>query len=101
MAELKGPGAMTGVNLIAKVYDNGRTKDDKTHFVDVQIDARDPRGPAQTNLHLRSKPIRGDDGKTRFNNGVPYSVGQLQEIVKAAGPNTEPILKDNEKVGTL
>ena len=102
MAFLKGKGAMTGVNLIAKVYNNSATKDNKSHYIDVQVDARDTRGPEQTNLHLRSDRVMGDDGKTRYNNGAPYSVGQLQEIVKAAGPNTEPILdKDNKAVGTL
>jgi hypothetical protein len=102
MALLKGKGAMTGVNLIAKVYNNGATKDSKSHYVDVQVDARDTRGPEQTNLHLRSDRVSGNDGKTRYNNGAPYSVGQLQEIVKAAGPNTEPILdKNNNEVGTL
>src|SRR5438067_159521 len=102
MALLKGKGAMTGVNLIAKVYNNSATKDNKTHYIDVQVDARDPRGPEQTNLHLKSDRIAGEDGKTRYNNGAPYSIGQLQEIVKAAGPNTEPILdKDSKQVGTL
>ncbi|MFE4334031.1 hypothetical protein ACFRQM_32850 [Streptomyces sp. NPDC056831] len=102
MALLKGKGAMTGVNLIAKVYKNGVTKDGKSQYADVQVDARDPRGPEQANLHLKSDRIKGDDGKTRYNNGAPYSVGQMQEIVKAAGPNTEPITdKDGNEVGTL
>ncbi|MGI8306952.1 hypothetical protein [Saccharopolyspora hattusasensis] len=102
MALLKGKGAMTGVNLVAKVYDNGKTKDGKSVFSDVQVDARDTRGPEQTNLHLKSERIKGDDGKTRYNNGAPYSVSQMDEIIKAAGPNTEPILdKDSQKVGTL
>ncbi len=102
MALLKGKGAMTGINLIAKVYDNGATKDGKSHFADIQVDARDARGPEQTNLHLKSERVTGEDGKTRFNNSAPYSVGQLEEIVKAAGPNTEPLLdKDGAKVGTV
>lgn len=102
MAFLRGKGAMTGVNLIAKVYTNGATKDGKSHYVDVQVDARDTRGPEQTNLHLKSDRIRGDGGTTRYNHGAPYSVGQLEEIVKAAGPNTEPILdKNDEELGTL
>lgn len=57
MALLKGKGAMTGVNLIAKVYDNGKTKDGKSVYADVQVDARDPRGPEQTNLHLKSERV--------------------------------------------
>lgn len=102
MALLKGKGMMTGVNLIAKVYKTGITKDGKSQYIDVQVDARDPRGPEQTNLHLRSERVTGDDGKTRFNNGAPYSVGQMAEIAKAAGPNTEPILdKGGKEVGTL
>ncbi|MEU6263729.1 hypothetical protein [Saccharopolyspora shandongensis] len=102
MALLKGKGAMTGVNLVAKVYDNSKTKDGKSVYSDVQVDARDTRGSEQTNLHLKSERIKGDDGKIRYNNGAPYSVSQMDEIIKAAGPNTEPILdKDGQKVGTL
>ncbi|MCX5103423.1 hypothetical protein [Streptomyces sp. NBC_00439] len=102
MALLKGKGMMTGVNLIAKVYKTGITKDHKSQFADVQVDARDPRGPEQTNLHLRSERVTDDDGKTRYNNGAPYSVGQMAKIAKAAGPNTEPILdKGGNEVGTL
>ncbi|MFE0133260.1 hypothetical protein ACFWY6_17075 [Streptomyces sp. NPDC059037] len=102
MAILKGKGAMTGVNLIAKVYKNGVTKDGKSQYADVQLDARDPRGPEQTNLHLKSDRVQGEDGKVRYNNGAPYSTGQMEEIVKAAGPNTEPILnKDGTEVGTI
>lgn len=101
MAQLKGKGAMTGVNLIAKVYDNGATKDGKSHYADVQVDSRDPRGPEQTNLHLKSERVKTDDG-VRYNNSAPYSVGQMEEIIKAAGPNKEPLLdKDGNAVGTL
>lgn len=102
MALLKGKGAMTGVNLIAKVYYNGATNDGKSHYADIQVDARDSRGPEQSNLHMKSERVKGPDGKERFANTAPYSVGQLEEIVKAAGPNTEPLLnKDGEKVGTV
>jgi hypothetical protein len=102
MALLKGKGSMTGVNLIARVYDNGATKDGKTHYADVQIDARDSRGPEQTNLHLKSERTKGSDGKTVYNNGAPYSAAQMDEIKKAAGPNTEPLVnQQGEKVGTL
>lgn len=102
MALLKGKGAMTGVNLIAKVYKNGVTKDGKTQYADVQLDARDPRGPEQTNLHLKSDRIKGENGKVRYNNGAPYSTSQMEEIARAAGPNTEPILdKDGNEVGTI
>ncbi|MFJ5740093.1 hypothetical protein [Streptomyces microflavus] len=102
MAVLKGKGAMTGVNLIAKVYKNGITKDGKTQYADIQIDVRDPRGPEQTTLHLKSDRLKGDNGKVRYNNGAPYSTSQMEEIVAAAGPNTEPILnKDGNEVGTI
>lgn len=102
MAQLRGPGSMTGVNLLAKAYNNNRTKDGKTHYVDFQVDARDRRGPDQTNLHLSSQKATDKNGKTVYTNGVPYSIGQFDEIVKAAGPNSEPITnKDGEEIGRV
>lgn len=102
MAQLRGPGSMTGVNLLAKVYNNGVTKDGKTIFVDAQIDARDQRGPGQINLHLTSQKVTDKDGKTRYNNGAAYSQGQFEEIARVAGPNFEPITnKDNEVIGKV
>ncbi|KOT57112.1 hypothetical protein ADK43_22005 [Streptomyces rimosus subsp. rimosus] len=93
---------MTGVNLIARVYDNGKTKDGKYQYADVQVDARDPRGPEAINLHLKSDRVKSEDGKVRYNNGTPYSVAQMEEIVKAAGANSEPIVdKDGHAVGTV
>lgn len=102
MAQLKGKGSMTGINLIAKSFHNSVTKDGKSQYLDIQIDARDPRGPDQTNLHLVSERQQTDDGKTRFNNGAPYSASQFEEIKKAAGDNLTPILnKDGEEIGTV
>ena len=102
MALLKGKGAMTGVNLLAKTFNNNLTKDGKTRFIDVQVDHRDPRGPEQTNLHLVSERTQDKDGQTRFNNGAPYSSGQFVKIVDAAGPNSEPILdKDGQEIGRV
>ncbi|MFD7668099.1 hypothetical protein [Streptomyces sp. NPDC059788] len=102
MALLKGKGAMTGVNLIARVYGHGKTEDGKSQYADIQVDARDPRGPEQTNLHLKSDRMKSEDGKVRYNNGAPYSVDQMEEIAKAAGPNTEPILdKGGNAVGIV
>ncbi|MFD7537477.1 MULTISPECIES: hypothetical protein [unclassified Streptomyces] len=102
MALLKGKGAMTGVNLIAKVYKNGVTKNGTSQYADVQLDARDSRGPEQTNLHLKSDRVQDEDGKVRYEHDAPYSIGQIKEIVKAAGPNTEPILnRQGAEVGTL
>lgn len=102
MALLKGKGAMTGVNLLAKVYDNGKTKDGKSHYADIQVDARDPRGPEQINLHLKSERVQRPDGEQGYTNTAPYSIGQMEEIIKAAGPNKEPLLNQaNETVGTV
>ncbi|WP_405829102.1 MULTISPECIES: hypothetical protein [unclassified Streptomyces] len=102
MALLKGRGAMTGVNLIAIVRKKGFTRDGKSQYADIQLDARDLRGPNQTNLHLKSDRVRGEDGKVRYNNGAPYSISQMEEITKAAGSNTEPILdEDGNEVGTV
>lgn len=99
MAQLKGPGAMTGVNLVVKTFDNNVTKDGKTQYLDVQVDARDQRAPGQNNLHLISERVDKDDGEVRYNNGAPYSMGQFDAIRKAAGPNVEPIMKDGERIG--
>lgn len=100
MALLKGKGAMTGVNLLARTFDNNVTKDGKTRFVDVQLDARDSRGANQTNLHLMSTRTTDDKGKVRFNNGAPYSASQFEKMVETAGPNHEPILdKDGQTIG--
>ncbi|MFH7596035.1 hypothetical protein WDV06_13155 [Streptomyces racemochromogenes] len=102
MALLKGPGAMTGVNLIAIAYKKGFTRDRTSQYADVQLDARDLRGPKQTNLHLKSDRVQGEDGKVRYTNGAPYSTRQMEEIAEAAGPNTEPILdKDGNEIGTI
>ncbi|MFJ8212580.1 hypothetical protein [Streptomyces sp. NPDC096033] len=102
MALLRGPGAMTGVNLIAIAYKKGFTSNGKSQYADIQLDARDLRGPKQTNLHLKSDRVQGEDGKVRYNNGAPYSTGQMEEIARAAGPNTEPILdKDGNEIGTI
>ncbi|QXV57382.1 hypothetical protein [Amycolatopsis sp. TNS106] len=103
MAQLKGKGAMTGVNLIAKVYDSAKTKDGTTHFIDVQVDGRDHRGPGQTNLHLKSERTTTEDGTVRYENQAPYSASQLQEIKNAAGPKQWPLLsrKDGQRIGTM
>lgn len=87
MAILRGEGAMTNVNLIAKTYFNNATKDGKTQFLDVQIDHRDQRGADQSNLHLKSDLQQ--DG--RYNNGSAYTADQFAKIRGAAGPNTEPV----------
>lgn len=97
MAYLKGPGSMTGVNLIARVYDTAKTKDGKTVFADVQLDSRDPRGKDQTNLHLVSR--KSPEGNYQY--GAAYSAGQMEQIQKVAGTNVRPILsKDGENLGT-
>ncbi|MFC4048388.1 hypothetical protein ACFOY4_01720 [Actinomadura syzygii] len=92
MAQLKGKGAFTAVNLLAKTYNNNVTRDGKTRYIDVMIDHRDERGRTQTNLHLASRRTKDDEGNVRYNNGAPYSAGQFDKIVETAGPNVEPIL---------
>ena len=102
MAQLKGPGAMTGVNLVVKTFDNNVTKDGKTQYLDVQVDARDSRGHGQTNLHLTSERVKDEKtGETRYNNGAPYSEAQFAAIKEAAGDNVTPILKDGEQIGAV
>lgn len=86
MANLKGPGSMKAVNLIAVTYPNNATKDGKSQYMDVQIDARDSRGPEQSNLHLVTQRVE-HEGKTRINNGAPYSAAQFAAIKEAAGTN--------------
>ena len=86
MANIKGPGSMKAVNLIAVTYPNNVTKDGKSRYMDVQIDARDSRGPEQTNLHLVTERVK-HDGKDRINNGAPYSAAQFDAIKEAAGAN--------------
>jgi hypothetical protein len=86
MANLKGPGSMKAVNLIAVTYPNNVTKDGKSRYMDVQIDARDSRGPEQTNLHLVTERVK-HEGKERINNGAPYSTAQFAAIKEAAGAN--------------
>lgn len=102
MAVLQGKGSMTGVNLVAKVYDSGVTKNGKSHYIDLMIDARDERGAEQANSHLISTREQSADGKVRYNNSAPYSVSQLEEMRKAAGTNIEPLLNaDKERVGSV
>lgn len=102
MAHLTGKGAYTGVNLVALVYNNGVTKNKKSTYADVQVDHRDDRAAGQTNLHLKSEKVQAPDGSTRYNNGAPYSMDQLESIIDAAGPNKEPIRnKAGEEIGTV
>lgn len=75
---------MTNRKLVVVTYDNSVTKDGKTRYLDVQLDARDPLAKGQTNLHATTTY---DKEKDRYNNGAPYSVGQYEDMVKAAGDN--------------
>lgn len=102
MAQLKGKGAFTAVNLLAKTYDNNVTSNDKTRFIVVMVDHRDERGRTQTNLHLTSQRTQDPDGKTRCNNGAPYSASQFERIVAAAGSNSAPITdSDGREIGRV
>lgn len=101
MAVLKGKGAMTGVNLVARSYDSSVTQDGRTRYLDVMVDHRDQRGADQTNLHLTSQRVI-EDNRTTFNNSAGYRSTQFDKIVEAAGDNTTPLLnKNGEKVGTI
>jgi hypothetical protein len=87
MANLKGPGSMKAVNLIAVTYPNSVTKDGKSRYLDVQVNAQDQRGPGQSNLHLVTERVKDKEGKDRINNGAPYSTAQFASIKEAAGTN--------------
>lgn len=88
MADLRGKGAMTDVSLIAVAYDNAKTKNGKTQFVDVQIDHRDPRAKGQSNLHLYGKPQEQPDGSQGWTSTQGYSKEkQWDKMLEAAGPN--------------
>ena len=101
MAILKGPGAFTDVNLIAVQYDKSMTKNGKSAYLDMQIDAQDKRGPNQTSLHLVSDRQKDAEGNVRWNNGAPYSTDQLNTIKEAAGDNTIRVKNvDGEEIGT-
>lgn len=102
MANLRGKGSFTGVNLLARTYDNAVTKDGKTQFLDVQVDARDARAAGDNNLHLTSTRTKDQNGKDTYNNSAAYTSGQYEDMQAAAGPNSEPILnKDGEKIGQV
>lgn len=97
MANLKGEGALKGVNLVARTYDNNVTKSGTHQFLDIQVDVRDPRGADQANLHLVSK--RTEQG---YNNSAAYATSQYEAMQKIAGPNTEAILDDKgEAIGKV
>jgi hypothetical protein len=87
VANLKGPGSMKAVNLVAVTFPNSVTKDGKSRYLDVQINAQDQRGPGQTNLHLVTERVKDKEGKDRINNGAPYSTAQFDAIKEAAGDN--------------
>lgn len=98
MAILRGKGAFTGVNLLARTYDDNVTKDGKTQYIDFQVDSRDPRGPGQQVLSL----IRHEVSPGKFNNSAPFSQSQYDAVKEAAGDNKTPILdKEGNAIGTL
>lgn len=83
--QLRGDGSMTKRQLLVVTYDNNVTKDGKTRYLDVQLDARDEHGAGQTNLHAVTKREKDKEGKDRYTNGAPYSVDQFEAIKAAAG----------------
>ncbi len=85
--QLQGPGSMTKRKLVVVTYDNNKTKDGKTQYLDVQLDARDEFAPGQTNLHAVTRSDKDKDGNVRYTNGAPYSADQFEAIKAAAGDN--------------
>lgn len=86
---LKGRGkeAFTARELIAVHFPNQVTKDGKTSFLDIQMNAEGlAKDEHQANLHLATSR-REVDGKQYINNTVGYSAAQFDEIKKAAGDN--------------
>lgn len=89
MANLRGKGAMTDVNLIAVSYDKAESETSK--WVDVQIDHRDKRAQGQSNLHLYGKPEQKQDGSPGWTNNQPYSIDkQWNKMLEAADENVAP-----------
>lgn len=104
-SNLKGKGGFSGVNTVIVAYDKSVHVNEKTgattQWLDVQVDARDPRGKDDTNLHLYSERHQAN-GQTRYSNGAAYSQRQFEAIKEAAGPNQEPVLDvQGNRVGTL
>jgi len=62
------------------------------------VDARDLReGEDAKNLHLETRT----DKEGKVNNGLPYSISQLEAIAKVAGDNKQDILdKEGNVIGT-
>lgn len=99
MANLRGPGAMKGVNLIAVTYDNNVTKDGKTRYFDMMVDHRDERGKDQSNLHLTTQRRTDKDGKSQISNSSPYSAKSSDpdkpsqaDLILAAGGGSEGVI---------
>lgn len=105
MAQFKGKGALSEVNLVAIHYSNAVSRDKETgeikgRAIELQLDARDHRAAGQDNLNLSTKKDKGPDGKDRFDNGVFYSANQANDMLKAAGTNRFDVKnKDGVKVG--
>lgn len=94
MANLRGPGAMTDVNLIARLYDNAQhtNKNGNTsYFVDVMVDGRNESAKGDPNLHIATQRTKDANGKQRISNTQPYAQPQLDKLLVAAGDNVTPI----------
>ena len=106
MVNLKGKGALEGVNLAVDVYDSSVYADDKgevrKHYLDVSVHKDDERFTGQTVPNLRFSKKAGQDGKPdQFETKVGYTPGQLTAIEEAAGDNKTALLdKDGKQVGT-
>lgn len=83
---------MTDVNLVGTWREGASTKDGERHFIDFQVDARQPGFENQQHLHLRTKEETYTDkqsGEQRkgYNNDVAYTSEQLNQFIAAAGDN--------------
>lgn len=107
MVNLKGKGALEGVNLAVDVYDSSVYTDPNSgeirkHYLDASVHKDDERFAGQTVPNLRFTKKAGVDGKPdQFDTKVGYTPGQLAAIEEAAGDNKTPLLdKDGKQVGT-
>lgn len=92
--QLTGKGAMTNRSLLVITYPNSVTKNGKTQYADVQLNADEPDAAGKTDLHVSSvrktlpENVAAKLGK-KFDwvNTQPYSMSQLDAIKEAAGDN--------------
>lgn len=114
MADFKGKGSMKGKDLLVVAYDSSLGKGNKgnLNYLDVQLDHRDPAGPGQSNLHLKSQiakdketgeTLTKPDGGPLRNHNVNYFQSQFDAIKEVAGPNQQPLMSadGSKRTGTV